>query len=249
MLTTRTVLLGAALLCLAALSIFVLARFTDIDLVLADALYDRAAGAFPWRDAWLTDTFSHRILKAALTGLAAMCIAAAVGDAIWPQVLGGRSLFRLRLRVIAWSAALVPLVISLLKQNSDAHCPWDLARYGGAQPYVRPFDTLPLHALPGHCLPAGHASSALWLISLAVLWLPGEERKAWRAAGTALALGLAVGWMQQMRGAHFLTHTLCVGLHCMRYGPGAGDAAAVLAYPRCSGGSHDDHGEPKKSAS
>jgi membrane-associated PAP2 superfamily phosphatase len=153
------------------------------------------------------------------------------------------------LRVIAWSAALVPLVISLLKQNSDAHCPWDLARYGGAQPYVRPFDTLPLHALPGHCLPAGHASSALWLISLAVLWLPGEERKAWRAAGTALALGLAVGWMQQMRGAHFLTHTLCVGLHCMRYGPGAGDAAAVLAYPRCSGGSHDDHGEPKKSAS
>jgi membrane-associated PAP2 superfamily phosphatase len=71
MLTTRTVLLGAALLCLAALSIFVLARFTDIDLVLADALYDRAAGAFPWRDAWLTDTFSHHILKAALTGLGA----------------------------------------------------------------------------------------------------------------------------------------------------------------------------------
>lgn len=207
-LDASTAIVIGALLCLAASTIFVLGRFTDIDLTLADALYDSAAGAFPWRHAWLTDMFSHRILKAGLTVLAALFIAAAIGDAIRPQVLRGRPRDRLRLRVIAWSAVLVPTVISLLKQNSDAHCPWDLARYGGAEPYVRLFDTLPLGALPGHCLPAGHASSALWLVSLAVLWLPGQERKAWRAAGAALALGLAVGWMQQMRGAHFLTHTL-----------------------------------------
>ena len=207
-LRTRTAILIGALLCLAALTIFAMGRFTDIDLYLADALYDRAAATFPWRDAWLTDTFSHRIVKAALTVLGALFIAAAIGDATWPQVLQGRPMDRLRLRVIAWSAALVPTVISLLKQNSDAHCPWDLARYGGTEPYARLFETLPPGIVPGHCLPAGHASSALWLISLAVLWLPGQQRKAWRAAGSAVALGLAVGWMQQMRGAHFLTHTL-----------------------------------------
>ncbi|NNG22318.1 phosphatase PAP2 family protein [Telluria aromaticivorans] len=197
-----------ALLALAGLLIFALGRYTNIDLVLADALYDAAAGAFPWRDAWLTDILGHRILKTALTVLAALHIAAALGDATWPQAVLDRPLARLRLHVIAWSAALVPLAISLLKQGSNAHCPWDLARYGGSQPYVRLFEALPAGALPGHCLPAGHASSALWLVSLAVLWLPDRARRAWRAAGAAIALGTAVGWMQQMRGAHFLTHTL-----------------------------------------
>ncbi|WP_373887845.1 phosphatase PAP2 family protein [Massilia sp. BSC265] len=62
--------------------------------------------------------------------------------------------------------------------------------------------------LPGHCLPAGHASSALWLVSLVVVWLPGPGRRAGRACCVALVPGLALGWMQQMRGAHFLTHTL-----------------------------------------
>ena len=191
-----------------AVAIFALGRFTDIDLFLADALYDAATGGFPWRDAWLTDVVGHRVLKAALTLSGALCIAAAIGDAIRPQAVLDRPLARLRLRVIAWSAASVPLAISLLKQSSNAHCPWDLARYGGSQPYVRLFEALPPGALPGHCLPAGHASSALWLVSLVVLWLPGQPRMAWRAACVAIAFGMAVGWMQQMRGAHFLTHTL-----------------------------------------
>ncbi|QOY93341.1 phosphatase PAP2 family protein [Massilia sp. UMI-21] len=197
-----------ALLGLAALAICALGRYTDIDLALADALYDRVAGAFPWREAWLTATFSHRIARTVLTVCAALVIAAACGDAIWPQAAFTRPFARLRLRVIAWSALLVPVVISLLKQSNDAHCPWDLARYGGHEPYVRLFEALPTGVLPGHCLPAGHASSALWLVSLVVLWLPGPPRRAWRALAAALAPGLALGWMQQMRGAHFLTHTL-----------------------------------------
>jgi len=196
----------AAALLLAALPIWALGRFTDIDLVLADALYDSASGTFPWRDAWLTDLAAHRMLKSVLALLAAAAIAAAIGDAIRPYT--DRPLARLRLRIVACSAVMVPLAISLLKQSSNAHCPWDLARYGGSAPYARLFAALPPGALPGHCLPAGHASSALWLIALAVLWLPHQPRNAARAAGAAIAFGLAVGWMQQMRGAHFLTHTL-----------------------------------------
>ncbi|WP_229408635.1 phosphatase PAP2 family protein [Massilia yuzhufengensis] len=193
---------------MAALLIFALGRHTDIDLLLADTMYDRAAGVFPWREAWLAATFNHRILKLALTVLAGCIIAAAIVDGFWPQAPFERPLARLRLRIVAWSAVLVPLATSLLKQSSDAHCPWDLARYGGVQPYTRLFEALPAGALPGHCLPAGHASSALWLVSLVVLWLPGQPGKAWRGAGAALAVGCAVGWMQQLRGAHFLTHTL-----------------------------------------
>jgi membrane-associated PAP2 superfamily phosphatase len=206
LLSTRDGMWAGALLCLAAVLVFALGRFTDVDLVLADAFYDGATGSFPWRDAWLTDIVGHRILKAVLVALALLLIAAAMRGAIWPETMS--PLRRLQLQVIACSAVVVPLVISLLKQHSNAHCPWDVTRYGGSEPYVRLFAMLPPGAHPGHCLPAAHASSALWLISLAVLWLPGQRRKAWRAACAAAGLGLMVGWLQQMRGAHFLTHTL-----------------------------------------
>lgn len=185
-------------LCWSALLIYWLGAGTDVDLYLADAMFDRASGVFPWRHAWLAETFNHRILKAVLTLAGLGFIAAALRD---------RSK-KPGLRVVALSAVLVPLSISLLKQNSVAHCPWDLARYGGVEPYARLFEMLPPGVAPGHCLPAGHASCALWLVSLAALWLPGEPRKAMLAAALALAGGFAVGWMQQLRGAHFLTHTL-----------------------------------------
>lgn len=204
----RTIAWMGAGLCLAALLIFMAGRFTDIDLYLADWLYDGAAGTFPWRDSWLTVTFNHRILKGGLTLLALAIVAGALFDAIRPQPILDRPLARLRLRIVAWSAVLVPSAISLIKQGSDAYCPWDLARYGGSAPYTRLLDALPAGVLPGHCFPAGHASSALWLVSLVVLWLPGRPRTAWRAWCAAMGFGLAVGWMQQMRGAHFLSHTL-----------------------------------------
>ena len=200
----------AAVLLVTAGFIFWLGRCTDIDLMLADALYDPGVHAFPWRHAWLTDTFSHVILKGLLSAAAAGVILAALLDAWRARRMRDphNPLARLRLRVVALSALLVPLVISALKQTSIAHCPWDLARYGGTEPYLRLFDALPFGVPPGHCLPAGHASSALWLVSLCVYWLPLRTRMAGRVAAAALAFGGAVGWMQQLRGAHFLTHTL-----------------------------------------
>lgn len=195
-------------LVLAALTFFWLGRCTDIDLRLADLLYDPLAQDFPWRDAWLTDTFNHGVLKLALTVAGAGVILLALVDAIWPRDWVRRAGARWRLRVIAWSAALVPLAIGLLKQNSSAHCPWDLARYGGAQPYLRLLEALPAGVAPGHCLPAGHASTALWTVAIAVWWLPDAPARARLAAVVALGCGFLVGWMQQMRGAHFLTHTL-----------------------------------------
>jgi membrane-associated PAP2 superfamily phosphatase len=50
-----------------ALSTLLIGRHSDIDLLLADAVFDAASNTFPWRDAWLTDTFGHVILKRLLT--------------------------------------------------------------------------------------------------------------------------------------------------------------------------------------
>lgn len=213
-LETAPVLLGArqaAVLCgwllPSAPVIAWIGRATDIDLILADAFYDVATGTFPWRHAWLAETFSHGILKSLLTVAGAYCILAAAVDAFRPRAQR-TPLERLRLRVVALSAVLVPGVISTLKQASGAHCPWDLARYGGSEPYLRLFDGLPPGVAPGHCRPAGHASSALWLVSLRVLWLPSRPGRARRMGLAALLFGGLLGWMQQLRGAHFLTHTL-----------------------------------------
>lgn len=195
-----------ALVC-SGLVILWLGLDTDIDLWLADAAFDPTRGTFPWRDTWLADAFNHGILKLLFTAAGGGIIAVVLADLLRP-VRKIDAVTRPRARIAGLSAALVPLVTSLLKQASDSHCPWALARYGGAQPYVRLFETLPFGASAGHCLPAGHASTSLWVVALAVFWLPENPRKAAAVAAAGLAIGFAMGWMQQLRGAHFLTHTL-----------------------------------------
>lgn len=190
-----------------ALAILWLGRCTDLDLMLADVVFDAQRRVFPWRDAWLTVTFNHVIVKQLLMLLALGIVGYALVDA-WRPRAGLSALGRLQLRTVAMSAVLVPAVTSALKHLSTSHCPWDLLRYGGEQPYVRLFGTAPAATLPGQCLPAGHASSALWLVALAVCWLPERPSRARAAALLAIGAGATVGYLQQLRGAHFMTHTL-----------------------------------------
>lgn len=180
---------------------------TDIDLALADAMFDRARGVFPWQHAWLAERFNHELLKTALQLLAFAVVTVAVWDGCKPR-RSWTVARRTGVRVLALSAVLVPTVISVLKRFSDSHCPWDLQRYGGNEPYVRLLELMPAGLPAGHCMPAGHASSALWLLAVAVFWLPSRPRMAAAVGVAMLVFGIAVGWMQQLRGAHFLTHTL-----------------------------------------
>ena len=75
-------------------------------------------------------------------------------------------------------------------------------------PYYRLLEFMPDFVIAGNCFPAGHASGGLWLISLCVFWLPAEPKKAIPAGVAGLAVGLTMGISQQLRGAHFLSHTL-----------------------------------------
>jgi len=192
---------------LSALLILWIGNNTDIDLALADAAYDAATRSFPMQHAWIAERFNHVILKTALSVLGASVIVLALWDTIRPYRNWTASR-RIGMRVVAMSAVLVPSAISLMKHASVSHCPWDLQRYGGSAPYVRLLEWVPGGIGAGHCMPAGHASSALWLISIAAFWWPHRRRTAILVASAMLALGLTVGWLQQLRGAHFLTHTL-----------------------------------------
>jgi len=207
LLSARALWRLVVMLAAGALAILWLGRWTDLDLVLADAVFDAQRRVFPWRDAWLTVTFNHVMLKQLLTVLAVGVVGYALVDACRPRAALG-TLGRLQLRIVALAAILVPAVTSTLKHLSASHCPWDLLRYGGEQPYVRLFGAFPADTLPGQCLPAGHASSALWLVALAVCWLPARPSRARAAALLAIGAGATVGYLQQLRGAHFMTHTL-----------------------------------------
>jgi membrane-associated PAP2 superfamily phosphatase len=203
----RAALPTLALLLASALGILWIGNFTDIDLTLANAVYDAQTHSFPWQHAWLTERFGHVIMKQVLTVLALIPIALSLGELVLRKPYLG-AWWRLRLRLLAWCAVLIPAITSLLKHASKTHCPWDLERFGGSEPYYRLLDHVPALTDAGHCLPGGHASSALWLVGLMVFWLPHRPRTALGVGAATLAFGGALGWLQQMRGAHFLTHTL-----------------------------------------
>jgi membrane-associated PAP2 superfamily phosphatase len=195
------ILLGSAML------LIWLGRYTDIDVHLADAMFDFSRNEFPMRDLWFLDEFMHQTMKALMIGIGMVPAVVLIADRV-----NGYALLEDRMRrvlvVVAASAALVPISISALKSGSIHHCPWNLARYGGYAPYLRIFDSLPRNMSAGHCFPAGHASSALWLPSIAVFWLPEHPAQAYRIFAASLVPGLVMGFAQQARGAHFLTHTL-----------------------------------------
>ena len=205
--TNRQLGLFAAVLFVIALLLIWLGRATNTDIYLADRMFDFGADEFPHRNEWFYAHFTHHTMKALMVAVALVPVAALLVDAFnGRQMLDGRT--RARLMVILATAVLVPIAISVMKATSIHHCPWNLTRYGGFAPYLRIFDSLPAGMSAGHCFPAGHASSALWLASVAVFWLPEQPAKAWAAFAVGLFPGLLLGLAQQARGAHFLSHTL-----------------------------------------
>lgn len=190
-----------------ALLIACVGRYTDIDLLVADWMYRTADHVFPWKDSWFAAVFMHRWIKYFLI-VAGLAVLGILSVDFYRSFHWLHHDTRKRLTVVALSFITVPAVISLMKSQSIHHCPWDLQRYGGYAPYLRLFDSLPDGFKAGHCFPAGHASSGLWLASFAVFWLPKYPRMVLPMFAAGLALGFILGWVQQMRGAHFLTHTL-----------------------------------------
>lgn len=196
-----------AALAAAALCILWLGEWTNVDLLLADWFYDARLHAFPWRYNWFADIFIHRWLKKCIVAGGMVLMGVALIDAFKP-IPRISAWLRVRLRVVAWSALLIPTTISLLKRNSVLACPWDVQRYGGDAPYLRLLDDVPPALSAGHCFPAGFASTGLWLAACGVFWLPHHPVIARRVFAVGIGYGMLLGWVQQARGAHFLTHTL-----------------------------------------
>jgi membrane-associated PAP2 superfamily phosphatase len=198
----------AGLLAVAALLLGAVFHFSRLDLALAAPYYDPVNHAFPWRFAWVSKYLVHRYLKYALLlgGVSVWIIALRLR---WrPPADGFFASHRRRWWCVAWSFVAVPVVIAVLRRLSPMHCPWEIADFGGYAPYFDLLSAAPAGVRAGHCFPAAFVASGSWLLAFALLWFPERKGRSLVVGITALLLAFAMGWVQQMRGAHFLSHTL-----------------------------------------
>lgn len=194
-------------LVLAALVILAVGEFTHIDLLIEDFYYDPVLKTFPWKHTWFAEDLMHIYVKNGLMACACLLYAVLAIDLFKPW-RGLNPGLRFKLRFVAIASVVIPITVSILKQHSVLHCPWDIDRYHGAAPFIKLLDHIPGGMDAGACFPAGHATTGLWLASLCVLWLPHHPKKARLVFMAGLSVGFILGWVQQMRGAHFLFHTL-----------------------------------------
>ena len=199
-------LIGASLL-VSALAILVLGQFTNIDLILADRYWDPQTNTFPLLHHWLTEGVVHGWLKQCfVVGGAAIVIVTLID--YFKNLSWIDSRYRHGLRLASVAAVLISAAVALLKKLSFSHCPWDIDRYAGYAPYVRILDQIPSGIVAGQCMPAGHATSTLWVAAMCLIVWPKSKKQGGMLLALGLFLGLVFGWSQQMRGAHFFTHTL-----------------------------------------
>lgn len=207
LLAFKTIKTAIVMLLISAVIFVVIAQFTNLDMKIEDYYYDAQTHQFIWKNSWFAKQFMHVYVKDLMVIFGFLFIATALIDLVRP-IKTMHNWTRIRMRFVALAAILIPSIISSAKQLSVVHCPWDVQRYGGTAPYLKLFDLIPAHLEAGHCFPAGHASTGLWLAAFCVFWLPHNPRKAFAVFSAGLGVGFALGWVQQMRGAHFLSHTL-----------------------------------------
>ena len=161
------------------------------------------AQGFALKDHWLLSGVLHNGARKLGVGV----LLALLVFTLWPV-----GVLRRVPRADRWSLLLATVLtilsVSLLKGISTTSCPWDMQAFGGTLPYVSHFDWSQRDGGGGHCFPAGHASTGLAFMA-AYFWLKDTDaRFARRWLALAVLTGLGLGWVQQVRGAHYTSHTL-----------------------------------------
>jgi membrane-associated PAP2 superfamily phosphatase len=178
-----------------------------LDLALARTMAD--GNGFALRGSWTLDVLLHDWARRAAFATGAW-LAVGIG---WPTGI----LRRLpRPARIQWLASLLVgvAVVNLLKHASRSSCPWDLAEFGGTAAYLSHWAWGLPDGGPGHCFPAGHASAGFAFVGGFFALRPVSPRLALACLAAAAASGLVLGIAQQLRGAHFMSHTLWTAWLC-----------------------------------
>ena len=164
---------------------------------------------FPLRETWLLSVVLHEDARRL-----SWVVMIALILAIWWPVGVLRRLSRGERAGMVLGTLLALLAVSALKSISRTSCPWDLTEFGGVAHYVTHWAFGKLDGGGGRCFPAGHASAGFAFVA-GYFWLqnkaPGSAR-AWLFI--VMAIGFILGIAQQLRGAHYMSHTLWAAWVC-----------------------------------
>lgn len=168
-----------------------------------------SASGFALRDHW----FLVRVLHEGARNTAWLVMLALAVAIWWPFGVLRQMERGQRVQLVA-STLLAVLLINVLKYASTTSCPWDLTEFGGVAQHISHWALGMADGGVGHCFPAGHASAGFAFVSGFFVLRQHQPRAArwWLVA--ALAAGLVLGGAQQLRGAHFVSHTLWTGWLC-----------------------------------
>lgn len=205
---------------LAALAVTLAWDMSGLDLTVMGWLGSPAG--FAWRHHWLME----RVLHDAARQLATLAFVCLWIWALWPRrwlrrsTGNGHGLPLAERTTVALLVTLSLLAVNLVKNQSLTSCPWDLNTFGGGVPYVTHWQPGVGDGGPGRCFPGGHASSAFSFMAVALPWLlpPAGHARVRRPGlhwlGAVMALGLLLGAVQTVRGAHYPSHTFWTLLIC-----------------------------------
>jgi membrane-associated PAP2 superfamily phosphatase len=190
--------------------LFVLVTGSDFDQMLASWFYQLQGGQWLLQNYWLTETVLHQGVRQVNQWVMALLLC------YWLTlvVTGRRASSHRALGVLLLSLILCFSSVALFKKYIPMDCPWDLQQFGGDKNFVGLFSFRPETMAPNQCFPAGHASIGYGWMALYYFCLLICPAKARLALFSSICLGLVLGFAQQLRGAHFISHDIATAAVC-----------------------------------
>lgn len=172
------------------------------------------AKGFAWRDHWLTSQLLHDGTRKLGWALFAVLFVS-----VWRPI---GFLRRLSRRERIWwvlTTVLCIALVPLLKRASATSCPWSLLEFGGEAGHYVPHWLLGVRdGGPGGCFPSGHASTAFALLPAWFVLRDAVPKVARIVLACVLVAGFVLAWVQMMRGAHYLSHSMWTAWICFTLG-------------------------------
>lgn len=187
-----------------AIGLGIFFQYSGLELLIVSPFYDSENAIWPLKDHWLIQSVLH-IFAQHLMKLFGLLL---LGVILYLSFTKKNPPLRKALGCGFLAMAAGVTVVGYLKGQTRLYCPWDLEMFGGELPHHLLFQSLVSDSPIGHAFPSAHAAVGFSFLSVYFAAAMFAPQWRFRALGFGLGLGFLFGFVQQMRGAHFLSHDL-----------------------------------------